>query len=82
MDIHYRIIGATENYCKEVLEISIAVGKDVTANKAAEEFDLTENKKYKVMAQHGCCVIKIKNDKGIEMTYPLGYFKEFEKALK
>ena len=48
-----KIVLGNKNGYKEVLEITIALGKDVTANKAAEEHNLTENKKYMVLAR--CC---------------------------
>lgn len=71
-----KIVLGNKNGYKEVLEITIALGKDVTANKAAEEHNLTENKKYMVLAR--CCdLIEIVNDKDVKDWYSLEYFKEF-----
>lgn len=71
-----KIVLGNKNGCKEVLEITIALGKDVTANKAAEEHNLTENKKYMVLAR--CCdLIEIVNDKDVKDWYSLECFKEF-----
>ena len=71
-----KIVLGNKNGYKKVLEITIALGKDVTANKAAEEHNLTENKKYMVLAR--CCdLIEIVNDKNVKDWYSLEYFKEF-----
>ena len=71
-----KIVLGNRNGYKKVLEITIALGKDVTANKAAEEHNLTENKKYMVLAR--CCdLIEIVNDKNVKDWYSLEYFKEF-----
>ena len=74
-----RIVLGDKNACKEVLEITIALGKDVTANEAAEEHNLTENRKYKVLAQYSD-IICVKNDKGVNDWYSLEYFKEFREC--
>lgn len=56
--------------------INISIGKNVTANPYAEEFNLTSDKEYTVLGFAGDC-IQVKNDLGVIEWYSFDYFREF-----
>ena len=55
----------------------IKVGLPVTANKRAEQFNLTDDKKYTVIGYDGECIL-IENDLGNKEYYSKEYFYEYE----
>lgn len=55
----------------------IRTGLPVTANNQAEDFDLTEGKKYTVLGYDGECIY-IENDLGVEEGYSKEYFIEYQ----
>ena len=64
------------NYVEEGKIAHVAIGEIVTATQFAADFDLTEDKEYKVLDYDGDCIL-IKDDLGVENWYSLEYFKEF-----
>lgn len=54
----------------------VKIGQPVTANKHAEDFNLTEGRKYTVLGYDGD--ILVKNDLGYEEFYSKEYFYEYQ----
>lgn len=56
--------------------VVVKTGQPVTANKHAEDFNLTEGRKYTVLGYDGD--ILVKNDLGNEEFYSKEYFYEYQ----
>lgn len=56
--------------------VVVKIGQPVTANKHAEDFNLTEGRKYTVLGYDGD--ILVKNDLGNEEFYSKEYFYEYQ----
>lgn len=54
----------------------VKIGQPVTANRHAEDFNLTEGRKYTVLGYDGD--ILVKNDLGYKEFYSKEYFYEYQ----
>lgn len=64
------------NGVKKDIVAVVEIGQPVTANKYAEDFNLTEGRQYTVLGYDGD--ILVKNDLGKEEFYSKDYFYEYQ----